>query len=414
MTATSDAVADAYRREWASVLAATVRAAGDIDLAEEWVQEAFTKALVDWDANGVPDRPGAWLTTTAKRKALDQLRRASTLRRKLPLLVEPKTSADSAEREETSVIADDRLRLMFTCCHPALATETQVALTLRLVCGLPTGDIASAFLVSDSTMAARITRGKKKIQSARIPFTMPRADDLRERLDAVLTVIHLFFTAGHTASSGDTLVNREVTVRSIELGRLLSSLVPGDPEVDGLLALMLLTDARRDARIDSAGDLVLLDQQDRSTWDSAQLIEGVSLAAASLQRPGPPGRFALQAAIARVHAAAQTAAATDWHEIVYLYDELLVVWPSPVVALNRAVAVSRAVGPEEALAAVELLSDNPLLAKYLYLWSTRADLLRQLGRYEEAAQDYRQALTLVENGAERQFLQGRLTMVRRS
>jgi RNA polymerase sigma-70 factor (ECF subfamily) len=411
VTPGSAAVADAYRSEWARVLAATVRVCGDIDLAEESVQEAFVAAITDWDAHGVPERPGAWLTTTARRKALDQIRRSATLRAKLPLLVEPELAPDPADREEASVIADDRLRLVFTCCHPSLAPDTQVALTLRLVCGLPTADIASAFLVSESTMAARITRGKKKIQMARIPFVIPRRSDLPQRLDAVLTVIHLFFTAGHTASSGDSLVDREITIRAIELGRLLLSLVPRSPEVAGLLALMLLSDARRDARLDTSGNLVLLADQDRNRWDRAELIEGRALAEGALNAGGERGRFALQAGIAALHAEAGTAEATDWRRIVQLYDALLEAWPSPVVALNRAVAVSKVDGPEAGLRAVEAMDDDPQLARYLYLPATQADFLRQLGRHEEAAARYRRALTLAENGPERRFLQHRLRTV---
>lgn len=410
MTAARDAVGDAYRREWAQVLAATVRVAGDLDLAEECVQDAFIAALERWDTDGVPDRPGAWLTTTARRRALDQLRRQQTFRRKIPLLIEPETD-ETAPDEEVTVIPDDRLRLVFTCCHPALAPETQVALTLRLVCGLPTSSIARTFLVGESTMAARITRGKKKISLARIPFVIPAEDALGERLDAVLTTLHLFFTAGHTASSGDRLVDREVTVRALDLGGLLSELMPGQLEVQGLLALMLLTDSRRAARVDDAGDLVLLEDQDRSRWDADEVAKGRLLAARALVGPEPHGRFALQAAIAAVHARASTWERTDWPLIVRLYDDLMTVWPSPVVQLNRAAAVAMAHGPQAGLAVLDRVAGDPALNGYQYLPAARADLLRRLGRDVEAAEQYRQALLIVGNDVERRYLQRRLADV---
>ncbi|HEX5016257.1 MAG TPA: RNA polymerase sigma factor [Actinomycetes bacterium] len=402
---------DAYRREWAQVLATTVRVAGDLDIAEECVQEAFVSALAAWDADGVPANTGAWLTTVAKRKALDHLRRASTARSKLPLLIEPEVVDPEDEGDEVSVIPDDRLRLVFTCCHPALSPETQVALTLRLVCGLPTANIAQTFLVSESTMAARITRGKKKIQVARIPFVMPQPEDLEERLDAVLTVIHLFFTAGHTAASGNELVDREVVVRAIELGRQLTALMPGHPEAQGLLALMLLTDARRASRVDAEGELVLLAEQDRSLWDQDAITEGLALERGAMAQDRAAGRFALQAAIAGVHASAPSASMTDWPAIVSLYDQLLVVWPTPVVALNRAAAIAMADGPAAGLEALDDAASSPALRGYHYVPAARADLLRQLGRDAEAAEEYRQALLMVGNDVERRFLQRRLAEV---
>jgi RNA polymerase sigma-70 factor (ECF subfamily) len=407
------AVDDAYRREWTQVLATTVRVTGDLDVAEECVQEAFVAALDKWSKDGVPDKPGAWLTTTARRKALDQVRRDSTLRSKLPLLLEPEAVAEAGadEGDGASVIGDDRLRLVFTCCHPSLASETQIALTLRLVCGLPTEDIARTFLVSESTMAARITRGKKKIQVARIPFAMPQEEDLAGRLDAVLTVIHLFYTAGHTATIGSSLVNDEVARRAIDLARLLYVLMPDRGEVEGLLALLLLTNARRESRLDTEGNLVLLSEQDRSKWDRTSLSEGLRFAGQALSRPEPLGRYALQAAIAAVHARAANADATDWPMIVQLYDDLENVWPSPVVRLNRAVAVGMADSPEAGLAVLEDLEDDPALRSYHYLPSTRADLLRRMGRREEAAEAYRRALVLVGNDVERRFLQRRLAEV---
>jgi RNA polymerase sigma-70 factor, ECF subfamily len=407
-----EAVAEAHRREWAFVLAATVRVAGDVDLAEECVQDAYVAALDAWARDGVPRRPGAWLTTAARRRALDAHRRDRTLRAKLPLLVE------SAERlppeaalPDDEVIPDDRLRLVFTCCHPALAREAQVALTLRLVCGLTTADIAAAFLVQEPTLAARLTRAKKKIAAARISYRVPEAAELPDRLDAVLTVVHLVFTTGHTAPTGDSVVRVELVERSLELARMLHRLMPDEREVRGLLALLLLGEARRPTRTDAAGRLVLLADQDRDAWDGRLVDEGRALVVDAL-RGGRPGRFALQAAIAALHAEAASYEETDWAQVVALYDELLRIWPSPVVALNRAAAVAEAAGPAAALVEVDALSGEPRLAAYHYLPATRADLLRRLGRDGDAAQAYRDALALVRNDAERDFLLRRLAEVR--
>jgi RNA polymerase sigma-70 factor (ECF subfamily) len=407
VTAVRRALAEAHRREWAFVLAATVRVAGSLDVAEECVQDAFVAALETWAQRGVPDNPGAWLTTAARRRAVDVLRRDQTLRRKLPLLVGTEPAAEPAEGEEAVVIADDRLRLVFTCCHPALAREAQVALTLRLVCGLTTAEIARAFLVSEPTMAARITRAKKKIAAARIPYRVPPAADLPERLDAVLTVVHLLYTTGHTAPDGEELVRAELVERALDLTRMLYGLMPDDREVRGLLALLLLTDARRSTRTDPDGRLLLLAEQDRSLWDQRAITEGRELVHSALRR-GRPGRFALQAAIAAVHAEAPSYAETDWPEVLGLYDTLLATWPSPVVALNRAVAVAMVHGPAAGLAALETVGEDPRLAAYPYLSATRADLLRRLGRAEDAARAYRTALSLTTNTAERDFLARRL------
>lgn len=406
------AVEDAHRREWAFVLAATARVAGDLDLAEECVQDAYVTALDAWAKGGVPRNPAAWLTTTARRRVLDALRRDRTLRRKLPLLVDrdpPGEGSDPGE-EGGGVIADDRLRLVFTCCHPALAREAQVALTLRLVCGVPTPDIARAFLVSEATMAARVTRAKKKISAARIPYRVPGAADLPDRLDAVLTVVHLLFSTGHTAPSGDALVRGDLVERSVALARMLLALMPDEREVRGLLALLLLTDARRATRVAPDGRLLLLEEQDRSRWDRAAIAEGSALVVSAL-RGGCPGRFALQAAIAALHAEAPTYADTDWPQVLRLYDELLRAWPSPVVRLNRAVAVLMVHGPAAALAEVEALEADGRLAAYPYLPATKADLLRRLGRREEATAAYEAALALTDNGPERAFLTRRLTEV---
>jgi RNA polymerase sigma-70 factor (ECF subfamily) len=411
------ALAEAHRRQWAFVLAATVRLAGDLDVAEECVQDAFVAALTTWTQRGIPANPGAWLTATARRRALDRLRRDQMLRRKLPLLVgtDPATSepfewAGDGEEADMSQLPDDRLRLIFTCCHPALASEAQVALTLRLVCGLTTPEIARAFLVSEPTMAARITRAKKKIALARIPYRVPPAHELPDRLDAVLTVTHLLYTTGHTAPTGDQLVRAELVERSLDLARMLYTLMPDDREVRGLLALLLLTDARRSTRTTADGRLLLLEEQDRSRWDRQAIGQGRQLVNQALRR-GRPGRFALQAAIAAVHAEAPSYADTDWPEVLGLYDLLLAVWPSPVVALNRAVAVAMVQGPAAGLAALEQVADDPHLATYPYLAATRADLLRRLGQTHDAAQAYRTALTLATNATEKDFLTRRLAEV---
>jgi RNA polymerase sigma factor (sigma-70 family) len=400
------AFAEAHRRDWAYVLAAAVRITRDLDLAEECAQEAYAKALTAWASGGVPTRPGAWLTTVARRLALDLLRREATLRRSLPLLLD--------EQAETELpggppheIPDDRLRLIFTCCHPAIAPEARVALTLRLLCGLSTAEVARAFLVKEPTMAARITRAKKKIAAARIPYRVPPAEELPARLDAVLEVVHLLFATGHTAPAGEDLVRRDLVERSLDLARMLRELLPEDPGVAGLLALILLTDARRAARVAEGGRLVLLAEQDRKRWDRQAINEGIALVREALVRR-PPGRFALMAAIAAVHTEAPTWQETDWREVVALYDLLVQIWPSPVVALNRAVAVGFADGPDVGLAALDALAAEPQLAGYGYLAAARADFLRRLGRAAEARASYEEALLLTENTIERDFLAGRL------
>lgn len=416
----NNALADAHRREWALVLAATVRVAGDLDLAQECAQDAYLSALETWQRDGIPRSPGAWLTTAARRKALDTHRRAAAFRARMPLLIEPGDSSGrsgtgnvspSPETQLTEMdpIPDDRLRLVFTCCHPALAREAQVALTLRLVCGLTTEQIGHAFLVSESTMAARVTRAKKKISGARIPYRVPESHELPDRLDAVLTTVHLVFTAGHTAPTGDVLVRPDLVDRAIELCRVLADLMPDEREVRGLLALMVITDARRATRLDAAGALVLLEDQDRSLWDHRAIDQGRVMVLDAL-RGGRPGRFAIQAAIAALHAEAPHFADTDWGQVVDLYDLLLRAWPSPVVALNRVVAIGFRSGPEAGLAALDELEaeSGRALSTYHYLPATRADLLRRLGREEAAAAAYGQALALVENDVERVFLERRL------
>nr|WP_208608244.1 DUF6596 domain-containing protein [Amycolatopsis pretoriensis] len=408
MTPVADAVAEAHRREWAYVLAATVRVTRDLDEAEEAVQDAYVQALKRWADDGVPDRPGAWLTTVARRTALNGVRHQEVLRRKLPLLVEPDADPADDPPEPAGPIPDDRLRLVFTCCHPALAQEAQIALTLRLVCGVATADIAHAFLVPEPTMAARITRAKKKIAAARIPYAVPAAEELPARVSVVLTVLHLLYAAGHTAPSGDDLVRDELTGRALDLARMLRALLPADTEVAGLLALLLVQQARRATRTDPAGRLLRLEDQDRSRWDTAMIAEADLLVVEAL-KSGPPGRFSVQAAIAALHAQAPSYAETDWPQILTLYDVLLRLWPSPVVALNRAVAVAAVAGPEAALGEIARLEADGRLAGYRYLPATKADLLHRLGRDAEAADAYRAALALSDNAVEQEFLAARLS-----
>jgi RNA polymerase sigma factor (sigma-70 family) len=409
--AVAAAVADAHRREWAFVLAATVRVTRDLDAAEECAQEAFAAALTDWGRTGIPARPGAWLTTAARRRALNVVRHRGVEHRHLPLLVEddavpgPEDLLDDGPGG--AELPDDRLRLIVTCCHPALDRAAQVALTLRLMCGLSTADVARAFLVSEPTMAARITRAKKKIAVARIPYRVPPAAELPERIEAVLAVVHLLFTTGHAPPSGEALVRRDLVERSIELCRMLRRLLPDDPSVAGLLALLLLTDARRETRTGVDGRLLLLEEQDRSRWDSGVIAEGAALVREAL-RARPPGRYALQAAIAAVHAESPSWNDTDWQEIAALYGVLGELWPSPVVALNRAVAIGFACGADAGLAAVEALAGEPQLAGYGYLPAARADFLRRLGRVDEARAAYAEALSLTGNAVERDFLTTRL------
>jgi RNA polymerase sigma-70 factor (ECF subfamily) len=382
-----------------------VRVTRDLDLAEECVQDAYARALTAWAAGGVPSRPGAWLTTTARRLALDVLRRDALFRRAMPQLVMDDVAASEPEADE---YPDDRLRLIFTCCHPALAREAQVALTLRLLCGLTTAEVARAFLVSEATMAARITRAKKKIANARIPYRVPDVAELPARTAAVAEVIHLLFTTGHTAPAGAELLRVDLVQRALDLARLLHSLLPSSADAAGLLALLLLTDARRATRTDTDGALVLLADQDRGRWDRGEIAEGLALVRTAL-RQQPPSRYALQAAIAAVHAEAPSFADTDWSEVLALYGVLHAVWPSPVVALNRAVAVGFARGPAAGLAALDELAAEPQLAGYGYLAAARADFLRRLGRVDEARLAYKEALLLTENEVEQRFLAERIS-----
>jgi RNA polymerase sigma factor (sigma-70 family) len=380
-----------------------VRVTGDIDVAEECVQDAFARAMKTWPTTGVPERTGAWLTTVARRRAIDVLRRQNVQERVLAAFVKPDATTTPREMD-LPVISDDRLRLIFTCCHPALSIDTQVALTLRLLCGLTTEQVARAFLVSESTMAARLTRGKKKIALSHIPYRVPGPDELPERIDAVLSAIYLVFTTGHTAPSGTDLMRRDLVERSKQLARMLRELLPLDPNVVGLLALITLTDARRDTRVDSDGTLLLLSEQDRGRWDVEAITEGTELARNALSHP-LAGRYVLMAALASVHANAPSWEATNWTEIVNYYDLLLASWPSPVVALNRAVAVGLAAGPGEGLRALDELAGEQQLASYHYFASARASFLQRLGRVDEARDAYFEALESSDNRVEAAFLE---------
>jgi RNA polymerase sigma-70 factor (ECF subfamily) len=415
-TAVAAAVADAHRREWAFVLAATVRVTGDLDDAEEAVQDAYARALQTWPSRGIPANTGAWLTTAAKRRALDLLRHADVSRRALPRLAdagEPAAaSATPSVTEDDSAVSDDRLRLIFTCCHPALSFGSRVALTLRMVCGLSTAEVARAFLVSEATMAARITRAKHKIAVAGIPYRVPGDDDIRERIGGVLDVVHLVYATGHTAPAGAELIRRELSERGIELAELLRLLLPDDPDVAGLLALVYLTEARRPARTDSEGDEVLLEHQDRGRWDRRLIERGLDLLAVATDA-GRPGRFTLLAAIGAVHDSSPSWEQTDWQRIALLYDTLLDVWPSPVVRLNRAIAIGFATGPDAAMPLLDELATEPQLVRYPYLQAARAEMLERLGRSEEADLAYTEAIALSDNDRERARLERKRNAVRR-
>ncbi|MBI1270829.1 sigma-70 family RNA polymerase sigma factor [bacterium] len=406
-----DLVDDLYRREGRRIFATLVRLVGDFELAEEAMQEAFSAALESWQKDGVPKNPRAWLVSTGRFKAIDSIRRRIRFDKKVAVMAqELEASYESFEENiegyDDETFNDDLLRLVFTCCHPALASDARVALTLREICGLTTEEIASAFLTSAGTIAQRIVSAKAKIRDTRIPYIVPSKDDLPERLDSVLAVIYLVFNEGYSASSGAEAVRVDLSSKAIHLGRMLNEILK-DPEVSGLLALMLLHESRREARVDSAGDLILLEDQDRSLWKRELIEEGSALVEA-VYAGGEIGVYSIQAAISAVHARAKTAADTEWGSIVALYDLLLRAQPSSVVALNRAVAISMRDGPESGLDLIEELLSSGELSEYHLSHAARADMLRRLGKREEAAAAYKEALTLARQEPERRFLERRL------
>ena len=411
----ANAVETVYRSDWGRIVATLIGLLGDFDLAEEYAQEAFAAALDQWPASGVPESPRAWIVQTARHKAIDRFRRQALFTEKLRVQVAHELASAAKSQQEAREeehdgrdIPDERLRLIFTCCHPALGLEAQVALTLRTLCGLETDEIARAFLVPTVTMAQRLVRAKRKIRDAGIPYAIPEASEIAARLDSVLTAIYLVFNEGYMATRGDRLVRTDLSAEAIRLGRLVRELMAPRPPAaaTALLALMLLHDARREARTDEAGDIVVLEEQDRGRWNREFITEALPLAAEALR--ADPSRYALQAAIAAEHCKALRAENTDWRQIVHFYDELERLEPSPVIALNRAVAVAMAEGPQAGLGIIDELAASGDLDDYHLLHAARADLLRRNGSYEEAARSYSRALELVTNDREREYLKRRL------